>query len=142
MIVQQLAIDHRDRLLSITSAMSTTGDPDVGQSSPEALAVLLGASATDRTSAVARAQELMRSCGSPAYYDAERVGEAFDRCFDPAGMARQLIAGIASGSRYDYPPVYLDRLVVLIGDHALIDAEAPRPVAGPHDRSSRSMPSR
>jgi hypothetical protein len=51
-------------------------------------------------------------------------------------------AGIASGSRYDYPPVYWDRLVALIGDHALIDAEKPRPAAGPHDRSSRSMPSR
>jgi pimeloyl-ACP methyl ester carboxylesterase len=103
MIVQQFAIDHPGRLLSMTSAMSTTGDPDVGQSSPEALAVLLGAPATDRASAVARAQELMRRCGSPAYYDAERVGElageAFDRCFNPDGVARQMIAGIASGSR-------------------------------------------
>ena len=75
MIVQQLAIDHPGRLLSMTSAMSTTGDPDVGQSSPEALAILLGAPAADRASAVSRAQELMRITGSPAYYDAERVGE-------------------------------------------------------------------
>jgi len=36
MIVQTMAIDHPERLLSMTSMMSTTGDPDVGQSSPEA----------------------------------------------------------------------------------------------------------
>src|SRR6478752_7410783 len=32
MIVQQLAIDHRDRLLSATSVMSSTGEAEYGQS--------------------------------------------------------------------------------------------------------------
>ena len=36
MVAQQLAIDHPDRLLSMSSNMSTTGDPDVGQASAEA----------------------------------------------------------------------------------------------------------
>ena len=40
MIVQRLAIDHADRLLSMTSVMSRTGEPEYGQSTPEALAVL------------------------------------------------------------------------------------------------------
>ncbi|MET0910714.1 MAG: alpha/beta hydrolase, partial [Ilumatobacteraceae bacterium] len=34
MIVQQLAIDHRDRLLSMTSVMSSTGEREYGQSTP------------------------------------------------------------------------------------------------------------
>ena len=36
MIVQQLALDHPHRLRSITSVMSSTGDPDVGQASAQA----------------------------------------------------------------------------------------------------------
>ena len=103
-IVQQLAIDYPERLLSMTSVMSTTGDPDVGlaKGSPEAFAILTGPPATDRASAIARSQELYRICGSPAHYDADRiaqmVGGAFDRCFNPAGVARQTIAVLAAGN--------------------------------------------
>src|SRR5690349_11100063 len=50
MIVQTLAIDHPDRLRSVTSVMSTTGELDVGQPSPEARSRLFGAPATDRDS--------------------------------------------------------------------------------------------
>ena len=39
MIVQQLAIEHPERLLSMTSVMSTTGDRDVGNATEEALAI-------------------------------------------------------------------------------------------------------
>ena len=35
MIVQTLAIEHADRLRSMTTVMSTTGEPGVGQSTPE-----------------------------------------------------------------------------------------------------------
>ena len=48
MIVQRLAIDHADRLLSMTSVMSRTGEPEYGQSSPEALAVLTRKPAASR----------------------------------------------------------------------------------------------
>ena len=40
MIVQMMAIEHPDRLLSMTSVMSRTGEPDFGQSTPEAFALL------------------------------------------------------------------------------------------------------
>ena len=41
MIGQTLAIRHPERVLSLTSIMSTTGNRDVGQPQPEALAALI-----------------------------------------------------------------------------------------------------
>ncbi|MDQ6698409.1 MAG: alpha/beta fold hydrolase [Actinomycetota bacterium] len=103
MIVQQLAIRQPERLLSMTSVMSTTGDPAVGGSSREAQALMLSAAPTDRVSAIARHLEGIRTYGSPACYDEERLtavaGEAFDRSFTPDGQARQVMAIIASPDR-------------------------------------------
>jgi pimeloyl-ACP methyl ester carboxylesterase len=103
MIAQQLAIDHPDRLLSMTSNMSSTGDPDVGQASPEALSIILGPSDIDRDSIIQRRLDLELVIGSRTHFDPERIakqtGEAFDRCFNLAGVARQLCAAAASGSR-------------------------------------------
>ena len=102
MIVQQLAIDHASRLRSMTSIMSTTGDRDVGQASPEVAALFYAPPGQDRATVIARSQALQRLT-SPTQFDpdrvAQRVGEAFDRCFCPRGVARQLAAVMASGSR-------------------------------------------
>lgn len=103
MIVQQLAIDHAERLSSMTSIMSTTGDPDVGKASPDVATLFYAPPGHDRETVIARAQALEALCTSPSEYDpartAQRVGDAFDRCFCPQGVARQLAAVIASGSR-------------------------------------------
>jgi pimeloyl-ACP methyl ester carboxylesterase len=105
MIVQTLAIEHPERLRSMTSVMSTTGEPDVGQSTPEAQGRLMGPPATDRASAVANHLEGLRIWGSPGKVDEEAqarfAGEAFDRAFDPPGVARQLMGVAASGQRAD-----------------------------------------
>ncbi|MFT3853568.1 MAG: alpha/beta fold hydrolase [Ilumatobacteraceae bacterium] len=119
MIVQQLAIEHRDRLLSVTSVMSTTGEPEYGQSTPAAYALLTGAPATDRASAIARHIEGLRVWGSPAFADEERwaadAGRAFDRSFDPAGVGRQMYAVMASGSRADGLPGVTTPTLVMHG---------------------------
>jgi pimeloyl-ACP methyl ester carboxylesterase len=105
MIVQALAIAHPDRLRSMTSVMSTTGELEYGQSSPEARERLFGAPATDRDSAIANHLEGLRIWGSPGKVDEEAqarfAGEAFDRAFDPAGVGRQIQAVAAAGSRAD-----------------------------------------
>ncbi len=48
MIVQQLGIDHADRLRSITSLMSNTGNPKFGSATKEAQAALLKPSPIER----------------------------------------------------------------------------------------------
>ena len=103
MIAQQLALQAPGRLLSLTSVMSTTGDTDVGQPAPEVSEIVLGPSDIDRDSIIAKRLELERIIASPGLFDDERVarqtGDAYDRCFNLAGAARQLCAVLASGSR-------------------------------------------
>jgi pimeloyl-ACP methyl ester carboxylesterase len=103
MIVQQLAIDHPQRVRSLTSIMSTTGDPDVGAPEPAAVALLLQPPAADRASAIAQSVEGSRAISSPLHFDEDgarrRAETSYDRCFYPEGVSRQLLAILASGSR-------------------------------------------
>ena len=104
-IAQTMAIEWPDRILSLTSMMSTTGNMAVGQPSKDALRELFaGSPAVTRDQVVEQALRAMRALGSPDYPNdpeevAERAGRAYDRSHDPVGSARQAIAAIASGDR-------------------------------------------
>jgi pimeloyl-ACP methyl ester carboxylesterase len=103
MIAQTMAIEHPQRVRSLISVMSTTGDPDVGRSSPDAGRLLMTPAEPTREGVVARAIEAARTYGSPDHVDEDRLAamaiEDFERSFQPAGTARQLAAVTASGSR-------------------------------------------
>lgn len=104
MIVQRLAIDHLERLRSMSSVMSRTGEPGYGESSPEAFAVLTAPPATSRDEYVERQVAAQRVYGSkPEWLDDDeirsRAGAAYDRCFCPEGVGRQMRAVGADGSR-------------------------------------------
>lgn len=105
MIAQTFALEHGDRCDSLISVMSTTGDPDVGQPSREARALLLTPGSTDRESAIAAHLAGQRTWGSPGHVDegdqARIAGEAFDRACRPDGVARQYRAARRDGSRSD-----------------------------------------
>jgi pimeloyl-ACP methyl ester carboxylesterase len=135
MIVQQLAIDHPDRLTSMTSIMSTTGEPDVGQASPEVAALFYAPPGTERASVIERSQALEKLYTSPSEYDpqrtAQRVGAAFDRCFCPRGLARQLAGIMASGSRSEaLQSVHVPALVLHGTADNLIDISGGERTAG------------
>jgi pimeloyl-ACP methyl ester carboxylesterase len=103
MIAQTLVITHPERVRSLTSIMSTSS-PAIGSPTQEALAVLLAAPATSREDAVQRAITSYRVIGSPGYpldeeWLADIAGTAYDRGYDPVGVARQLLAIHASGDR-------------------------------------------
>jgi pimeloyl-ACP methyl ester carboxylesterase len=104
MIAQTAAARHPERVRSLTSIMSTTGERSVSQSTPEAAAVLTEPAARSREEAVERAPRLARVIGSPGFPLDEdavraRAGLSWDRGVDPPGFARQFAAIVASGDR-------------------------------------------
>jgi pimeloyl-ACP methyl ester carboxylesterase len=102
MIAQTMAIEHPERLLTLTSMMSTTGESEFGQSTPEAQQALLTPAPADRAGYVDAAERSM-IWRSKRYADLaavrELAGAGHDRCYCPEGVTRQLAAMIASGSR-------------------------------------------
>jgi pimeloyl-ACP methyl ester carboxylesterase len=134
MIVQTLAIEHPDRLLSMTSVMSTTGEPDVGASTPDAFALLTGPPATDRSSFVHNHITGLENWGSPEFADEARwrrdADRAFDRSFRPSATGRQFAAVQASGPRADgLAGVTVPTLVVHGDRDTLIDQSGGRRTA-------------
>ncbi len=102
MIAQTMAIEHPDRIRSLTSIMSSPGDPRTGKPSPEALEVLLAVPPVERQAFVDAAARTI-VWASKRYGDVElirrRFAAYFDRSFYPEGGARQLAAIYASGDR-------------------------------------------
>ena len=96
MIVQTVAIEHPERVLTLTSVMSSTGEPEFGPPTERAFALLTAPPAMDRESYVARSIDGLREWGSPEFADLDRwrtdAELAFDRCFDPFGTGRQYVA--------------------------------------------------
>lgn len=126
MIVQTLAIAHPERLHSIISVMSSTGEPDVGQPTPEAFEQLTRPPAATPEEQVDGAVAGLRIWGSPEFADEERwradAERAARRCFHPLGRQRQYFAIRASGSRADLlPAVDLPALVIHGDRDTLID---------------------
>jgi len=103
MIAQTLAIEHPSRVATLTSVMSTTGDPDVGLPAPEAIDALLQPPPQTREEAQDRRVLHANIWGSPGLWDEaelrELAGELWDRQHNPLGATRQLAAILASGSR-------------------------------------------
>ncbi|MFI6653098.1 alpha/beta fold hydrolase [Streptomyces sp. NPDC050529] len=104
MIAQTMALSSPERVLTLTSMMSSTGENEYGQSSPEAQAALFTPKPADREGYVAAAEKEL-VWGSKRYGDVAALRElaaaSYDRSYYPAGIGRQLGAMILSGSRAD-----------------------------------------
>jgi pimeloyl-ACP methyl ester carboxylesterase len=135
MIVQLMAIEHPDRVRSMTSIMSTTGNPAVGTASPEALGALATPPPTERDPYIEHQVNLWRIISGPLYdptYRRERAGLTYDRMFWPTGAAFQLAAIIGAHDRteqlgqLDLPALVIhgraDPLVTLSGGEATAEA--------------------
>jgi pimeloyl-ACP methyl ester carboxylesterase len=102
MIAQEVAIRHPERVLTLTSIMSSTGDPDVKGPSYEVLTALLAPFPPQRNAFIERSVQLARTIGSHPIDEPwvrRLAARSFDRAYDPSGVKRQLVAIWASPSR-------------------------------------------
>lgn len=104
MIAQVIAYRHPSRVLSLTSIMSTTGNPDLPRPKPEAMQVLIKPIPTEREAIIedgVNRMQIVHGNGIP--FDEERarrlVTASFDRSAYRPGYSRQLAAIIATGNR-------------------------------------------
>ncbi|WP_428949938.1 alpha/beta fold hydrolase [Streptomyces sp. cg35] len=125
MIAQIMALSSPERVLTLTSMMSSTGESEYGRPSPEAQAVLFSPKPADREGYVeAAGRELVwasKRYGNAAVLH-ELAAESYDRAYCPAGIGRQLGAMILSGSRADaLRELRVPTLVIHGLDDTLID---------------------
>jgi pimeloyl-ACP methyl ester carboxylesterase len=134
MIAQVMAARHPERVLSLTSIMSTPA-PALTNPTPAAAAVLMQQPAATREEAIARMLEAARVIGSPGYppdeqWRAELTAQLWDEGLDPAGSARQLLAIYASGDRTEAVRGIARPTLVIHGDSdPLINVSAGRRTA-------------
>ncbi|MFF9392423.1 alpha/beta fold hydrolase [Streptomyces griseoluteus] len=125
MIAQTMALSSPERVLTLTSMMSSTGETEYGRSSPEAQAIVSSPKPADREGYV-RAAEKELVWASKRYGNAaaqrELAAASYDRSYYPAGVGRQLGAMILSGSRADaLRELRVPTLVIHGLDDTLID---------------------
>lgn len=104
MVAQLLALRHPQRVRSLTSVMSTTGDPAVSRPTREALAVLRGRQEAGRDAYIEQRVRDARITGSTGFPAEEAwlrasAGAGWDRGHDPDGAARQLAAILVGTDR-------------------------------------------
>src|SRR5258707_1501069 len=104
MIAQEIAISFPQRVRSLTSIMSTTGNPKVPPPTREASAMLMApppATKEEFLTRFAQTWKVLRVGHFPLdeAKDLERAERVFARGLNPAGVGRQLRAILASGSR-------------------------------------------
>jgi len=106
MIAQTIAINHPERVLTLTSIMSTTGDMAVSMPKPEGIALLTAPPATNLDSYIQNDLNWASVANGSAFPVDEsvvrqRATATWERGTYPPGTARQLTAVIVSGSRQE-----------------------------------------
>jgi pimeloyl-ACP methyl ester carboxylesterase len=107
MIAQIIASEHAGRVLSLTSIMSSTGNPALPQAAPDAMAMMVQPMpdpSSDRSGFLSRSSAFARRIAGTGYpFDEEShrtlISEELSRAYDPAGTGRQIAAIAVAGDR-------------------------------------------
>ncbi len=105
MIAQRVAIAAPQRVISLTSIMSSSGAKNLPQPQPEVTRVLLSRPASTAPEAVVdHYVKLFTAIGSPAYPTPEpelreRILQGVQRSYHPQGTMRQMLAVVADHTR-------------------------------------------
>jgi len=135
MIAQLVAIRQPTRVRSLCSIMSNTGERGVGGARPEALAALMRPPPATRDEAIQRGEEVLKVIGSKGYpldlrRMRDRAARSYDRCFYPAGAARQMMAVQTAAPRTDGLRKLTMPALVIHGDaDPLVDVSGGRATA-------------
>ncbi|RGP42126.1 Prolyl aminopeptidase [Altererythrobacter insulae] len=136
MISQLMAIEHGDRLLSLTSIFSTTGNHKLPQADKAAIEPLANPpESMDEEVLVEHGIKISNAIGSPGYrpdpeHQRQRVIESVRRSVYPAGLHRQMAAIIDDGDRTDRLKSVTTPTLVLHGeDDPLVKVEGGRATA-------------
>ncbi|WP_344422647.1 alpha/beta hydrolase [Pseudonocardia ailaonensis] len=135
MIAQLVAIRWPQRVLSLCSIMSSTGDRAVGQPDPDTIALMRRPAPPTREGAIEAAVERSRALagkGFPFDEDAARTraAAAYDRAHDPAGRLRQQAAAIAAADRTpELRRLQVPTVVIHGNDDRLVDVSGGRATA-------------
>lgn len=122
MIAQLVAVNHPERTLSLTSIMSTTGNPSLPPAKPEAMAVLMTRPpANDFEAFVTHGIKAQKTIGSPGYPTDEaelraRIVADFQRSNYIDGVGRQMAAIAACGDRREVLKGIVAPTVVVHGE--------------------------
>ena len=104
MIAQTMAIQRPERVRSLTSIMSTTGERRAGRPKLRVMGVLMRRAPEEKQAYIERFVRIFRLIGSKGFpLDDERIRElaaqTYERGHNTAGTGRQLAAIMASGDR-------------------------------------------
>ena len=107
MIAQYMAINHPERVFSLSLLMSSTGSLETPRPGPEVIGALAASIVTPtREEKIEATRNSDRLFGGP-HYDSCEVGvgrfveQAYDRAHRPEGVLRQLAAIVSDGDRRD-----------------------------------------
>ncbi|MDO9454132.1 MAG: alpha/beta fold hydrolase [Stagnimonas sp.] len=131
MIAQTLALDHVDRLLSLTSIMSSSNNPRLPQASLKVQKRLVRRpKSKERDALIDHGAETWMVLASPHAVPSEAERRmlatlSVDRSIYPRGYIHQLLAILASGSRHKrLPEIKLPTLVIHGEDDPLVPVAA------------------
>lgn len=128
MVAQCMALEHRSRVASMTSMSSTTGAPDVGQPSPEALDALLAPTPNERQARIEQSVRSRQIWATPEFFDAELTRAHFEASWarggDSSGGTRRHAGAVLAGPSRDTDLAELDvpTLVVHGDQDKLVDS--------------------
>ncbi|MEP6751664.1 MAG: alpha/beta hydrolase [Candidatus Dormiibacterota bacterium] len=134
-IAQLVAINHPDRVLSLTSIMSGPGGDDAVSPLPEGADVLMRIPPPTREGRIEHGLWIRRTLKGPGdpfddVMEARRVERAYDRSYYPVGTGRQLVAILAAQSRMEkLSRIKVPTLVIHGTDDVLVPVENGRRVA-------------
>jgi pimeloyl-ACP methyl ester carboxylesterase len=104
MIAQAIALNYPERVLSLISIYSNTGDTQEPQPKPEVMEVLLTPQPAQREGYIEFSMKFLNTTSGPGFpYDQEwlrnHVAQAYDRSFCPRGTTRQFVAILTQKNR-------------------------------------------